>query len=153
MTIQVNKKRLAAQLKGALALQSPTVIQSCISTIERECKKFGVEGPVKYFGDPEPLDFNLSDKYIYMTVSLDKVDYDAIMSNKNSSISSLEHINCNYTIIQVLVGYDIELKINFSCTCPLPKDDLITLRNIGKVKVEHNRRSYTSESIYCEIPF
>ena len=151
--IQVNKERLATQLKGALALQSPTVLQSCISTIERECKKFGVEGPTKYFGDPYPLDFNLTDKYIYVSVSLAKVDYDAIMSNKNSNISSLENISCHYNIIQVLVGYDIELKINFSCTCPLPEDDLITLRNLGKVKVEYNSHSYTSESIYCEIPF
>ena len=153
MTIQVNKQRLATQLKGALALQSPTVLQSCISTIERECKKFGVDGPVMWNGDPKKLEFSISDSYIYMTVSLAKVDYDAIMSNKNSSISSLEHISCNYNITQVLVDYDIELKINFNCTCPLPEDDLVTLRNLGKVKVEHNSHSYTSESIYCEIPF
>ena len=149
--LQVNETIRKAQIQAGKAIASDTVIASCLSTIERECKKFGVPGPLNWKGEVKDVPIRVGDTRIFVIINASDANYNVIMANKNTSISSTEIINCNYSITQVLVDYGIELSINFYFDCPLPEEDLHTLRMLGKIHTEHNNYSSTSESVYCAI--
>ena len=149
--LQVNETIRKAQIQAGKAIASDTVIASCLSTIERECKKFGVPGPLDWRGEVKDVPLRISDTRIFVTINASDANYNVIMANKNTSISSTEIINCQYDITQVLVDYGIDICITFSFDCPLPEEDLHTLRMLGKIHTEHSSYSSTSESVYCKI--
>jgi len=145
MQVIYDKEVLNDKLRMANALQSHAIVQGCLSTIKKECEKFGITQNVN-------LIFITTRRMIQVNINEDNANYEAIMSSKHTSISDLETIR--YWRVQeiILPDYDTEIDIYFNFNCPLPADDLLTLRMLGKVHTKHCTDSYTNESIYCEIP-
>ena len=152
--MKINTQRIQNINKLNQALQSPTNIQACLSTINREFARFNAPTPVNWNKEDEEVSFILSPNTGKLLVTLYGIsEYDLLMNNKNTVIGSIKEMTCAYTIEQVLVGYDVTIKIGFSFKCPLPEDDLLTLRMLGKVKPYFNSGySSSGENIVCETP-
>lgn len=140
--IRENLDKIEAAVR---AMHSFTVIEGIRTTIDRELAKFGVESDRYYTID---LNYDRTKVYVHVSSALPN-GYDLIMSNPNSTISDTKNINCIYTIKQVLVDYGIECDINFHFICPLPVEDINTLRMLGKVKWTTPWPSSPSEQVVC----
>lgn len=142
--IKFKQEEIDNEINCLKALQSQTVLASCLSTVKRELSKWNIT-------DAEiDIQKGYNSKYLCANIIIiDNELYDMLMNDSRTHIADTKNITCNINIEQVLVDYNISLKININIRCDLPEQDLYTLRTIGKIHYNPPFIGLGHESVVC----
>ena len=151
-TEQIIRSRL---VKKACNPEIVTKLEAAISRGLYELMEIpSLEVPENWRGEFEPWRIEIvtrSWEYEEQALLCVNVDLEADNADLTKIANKMDlqylYYNCKETWFE---GKDMML-IKFLVSAPQSEEDIVTLRNLGKIRTEHSHYSNSYETIYCEV--
>jgi len=138
----VKNQHMEPQIKNLLAVITDIdVVNYCKEYVSEMVKQ------VPHQNDEATIEFmpTLYNESIMVTCALD-VDHEWITQQKGASVSMNRY---DHVIEDKLVLKGVYVRIQLRMSCPVPDEDLLLYRSLGKIKKHTYSNSY--ESLTCDI--
>lgn len=142
MRVSINSPDLSVL---ANVMNSHCHMEGIRTTVERELKQYGFYGQCEVKVDTSYL----NDYLIARATVKGNEHYDQLMKCEHTGVG-VDEITANWSKLILALPQNINTRIYISVSCETPKDDIMTLRQLGKVRTKASS-PVVYESVICDF--
>lgn len=142
MRVSINSPDLSVL---ASVMNSHCHMEGIRTTVERELKQYGFYGVC----DIKVETSYRNDSLIARATVKGNEHYDQLVKCKHTGVD-VEEITASWSKLILALPQNIKTRVYISVSCETPRDDLITLRQLGKIRTQASS-PVVYESVICDV--